>query len=1479
MNGNRFLYCCSSALVTPEAAALPPPQPAPPLPSPPRPCSPPPVPPPSVSPPPTPPKPLTPYACEWVCDNPITGVASPAPPWPPRWTVATGPTVVGTLGNHGHRCSQGCCGNDSRCRQSSEEYCGYLARQGADCRWQGGSRPPSPSPPPPRGVGGCACTSHETGCLSGTESVADRCGCADHLGDGEPFCYVLEPETCPIAVPSPFYSGRAAYRSCDPPSDELCSAWHEPAGDGRNGCCRLADGSNPEHDGTVTDVRTHNEGDCAARCRDDPTCVAYEYSSRRHLACELHRGPVTRSCRSHSCKCMIKGGECSPPPPFPPGRHLPPPTRSPPPPNPPPPWPPWPPEGVPPPPPQPSPPPPSPTPKPPPPPPIPNPAPGCAAYPCQLPAGTIDYSVIARDGATLGSHSHYRGLGIGGLLVDGTPQESGTVGGLSYVQRLSYNSRMHFSAGVRWGEPAPFDWNHFESLAINAFPRSSGNYRVVVEDQGGVYDPSDAKCTGWYSAPSGSGGEDNGRTLIIFRGAGTIGLTRTSDGRQHGPSVLAPFAHVLVRGDVGYVDGFVVARRVSTVGQNSGSIQFHGDGYSGPLSCIERCTQPPQPSPRPPSPLPSPPPPPPPSPPPLPPPPPTPPPPAPPGAWPSCWAWGDPHIIPFGGSQYDDFVLGVRTLALWHAGSIQIYACPVRCDVSSSNAEWFPCGASSSVAMAASVYDTNVTLFGDDLYVGGMLVSPSISPRETRTLVCPHCPINGLLTLRRLADDDPDYRTPGPKLELVWGDGDGAVRVTTYKFDIANMPTGFLHNVKIDLAPQSAASTVGLCAGAEGAAANNGAGLPSCSVVDVRDTNPGLTCGDRLTYLMSEGGQTQAQARATLLREFPTICVDCAGTNSADSAMSSLVTTPNGGWIPSVVTALEQQCNSFSGDFVPADGPAALCEASGVRFDLAQAACARFQGISVQSRMHAACMLDYCATGQGNLTDSQEDVVVGGGTSPREPVTVSCPNGTSLNASLYYHVPTLTFPSAAAYLAFLSGGAACIPNVPPPPPTPNNCRYVCHIDDAPPTMPPVPAAPAPPAPPPAPPNATTAIVIDIGDTGVKDKCRDWVPAALVAMLETDGDEAPATMPELSAEVACETHAAARCGPRVAEHETCYYDERCSTLGNFEDPYGHLGCNAAGLHWNCRFCGFGGYNDIPCPTRHDGGPGAVAQPPAPPMAEEDEGEVGEETDNTTICVAFFTPTDGATSSSTRRALQGACDATCSEGTASRFMTILGGNVVAQRGNGTVEYGTSSVGGGSMELEARLGMHVRGWTLVTLESPPPSADGLEATYNDDLAAAIFVPLLLLAGIVAVCIWYSQRASRREKDPAPDPAKVVDRAEGAAKGSKLRISSVIGRGPVPAPRAPPSAELACLNESSAHVQPIPAVDADIELSISSAGADGGLAEPSGLDEASMCAAGGLESSASLVDAEADDSLPLSDKKRASQSKQYGSIDNIAV
>ena len=75
-----------------------------------------------------------------------------------------------------------------------------------------------PSPPPP--LTGCACSTLATGCLSGDQSVLDRCGCAEWQDERAPFCYVVAPDACPSSIPSSQYLMRASYRDCDPAHEE-----------------------------------------------------------------------------------------------------------------------------------------------------------------------------------------------------------------------------------------------------------------------------------------------------------------------------------------------------------------------------------------------------------------------------------------------------------------------------------------------------------------------------------------------------------------------------------------------------------------------------------------------------------------------------------------------------------------------------------------------------------------------------------------------------------------------------------------------------------------------------------------------------------------------------------------------------------------------------------------------------------------------------------------------------------------------------------------------------------------------------------------------------------------------------------------------------------------------------------------------------------------------------------------------------------
>jgi hypothetical protein len=71
-------------------------------------------------------------------------------------------------------------------------------------------------------------------------------------------------------------------------------------------------------------------------------------------------------------------------------------------------------------------------------------------------------------------------------------------------------------------------------------------------------------------------------------------LTKTNDGRQFGPSVLAPFSKVTLT-NAGFIDGAVIAKEFTTVvGSNlGGDLQLHGAIYNGAIECTEASLPPP----------------------------------------------------------------------------------------------------------------------------------------------------------------------------------------------------------------------------------------------------------------------------------------------------------------------------------------------------------------------------------------------------------------------------------------------------------------------------------------------------------------------------------------------------------------------------------------------------------------------------------------------------------------------------------------------------------------------------------------------------------------------------------------------------------------------------------------------------------------------------------------------------------------------
>jgi len=209
-------------------------------------------------------------------------------------------------------------------------------------------------------------------------------------------------------------------------------------------------------------------------------------------------------------------------------------------------------------------------------------------YECIWPKDFMkDYSAITSGNLISAAHSVYKNLAVGGTLVNPSNAHV-SISGKVYYHNL-INKRMNFNGGKYQIDDLldiEIDFQQYEWLARNIKSSNINGKKVVVKETGN--DGSGrGGCYNLYDFRNGGQGEDNGNTLVVFNTDDDICLTKTNDGRQFGPSVLAPFSKVTLV-DAGFIDGIVIAKEFTTVsgGRTGSELQLHGDAYKGEIQCV-----------------------------------------------------------------------------------------------------------------------------------------------------------------------------------------------------------------------------------------------------------------------------------------------------------------------------------------------------------------------------------------------------------------------------------------------------------------------------------------------------------------------------------------------------------------------------------------------------------------------------------------------------------------------------------------------------------------------------------------------------------------------------------------------------------------------------------------------------------------------------------------------------------------------------
>lgn len=218
--------------------------------------------------------------------------------------------------------------------------------------------------------------------------------------------------------------------------------------------------------------------------------------------------------------------------------------------------------------------------------------------PCFLPPALLEYALVVQGDARLAWVDIDKKVAVGGRIRDGEPTTQKRARDVVRTGGSVDGEMWNFERGHETGPLSDvFTWSDFEFLATalvdgstqrpgSPYEDMKEHFKVVVYERGGTFSMADFRGR--------SAGARDRNTLVVFSTHDDVVLSRDAYARQWGPSVFAPFSKVILKGGVGFVDGFLVARELDIDNGNwSEKVELHGKAYKGQLSCRAHARVPP----------------------------------------------------------------------------------------------------------------------------------------------------------------------------------------------------------------------------------------------------------------------------------------------------------------------------------------------------------------------------------------------------------------------------------------------------------------------------------------------------------------------------------------------------------------------------------------------------------------------------------------------------------------------------------------------------------------------------------------------------------------------------------------------------------------------------------------------------------------------------------------------------------------------